>query len=263
MARTIGVLSIKGGVGKTSAVVSLGDAIAGFGKKVLIVDANFSAPNLGAHLNIIEPEKTIHEVLGRVAKVSEAITKYETFDILPAKIFSNKRISPLDLKKKLGSVKRSYDFILIDSSPSLNEEGLAPMLAADELIIVTTPDVPTLTSTLKLVKIIKQRKIPINGIILNKTHDKDFELSMGNIEDTVDVPILAVIPYDINVLKSVSKFIPSTTHKPNSRSSMEYKKLAATLIGVKYKPFSFREIFKTTPKRHEINREIFYERVFK
>ena len=206
MGKTIGVLSIKGGVGKTSTVIALGDAIAGFGKKVLLVDANFSAPNLGAHLKIIDPEKTLHEVLGRKANFKEAIQKLENFDILPAKIFNKLIISPLDLKKKLRSIKRRYDYIIIDSSPALNEESLATMLASDELIIVTTPDVPTLSSTLKTIKIVQQRKIPIDGLILNKTHDKNFELSIEDIEKTVAVPILAVIPYDVGPGSPVDSF---------------------------------------------------------
>ena len=280
MGKTIGVLSIKGGVGKTSVVVALGDAISDFGKKVLMIDANFSAPNLGTHLKIIDPEKTLHDVLGRTARLKDAIQKSEHtkkskifqrgkteslhgFDVLPSKIFNKQKISPLELKNKIKSLKNKYDIILIDSSPALNEESLAAMLASDELIIVATPDIPTLTSTLKIVKLVKQRKVPINGLILNKTHSKSFELSVHDIEETTGIPVLAVIPYDLNVLKAVSKFIPSTSYKPNSESSLEYKKLAGVLIGIKYKPNGLRNFFKLTPKKHEINREIFYERVFK
>ena len=131
MGKTIGVLSIKGGVGKTSAVVALGDAISDFGKKVLLIDANFSSPNLGAHLKIIDPEKTLHDVLNRTARLKDAIQKSGNFDVLPSKIFNKKTISPLELKNKIKSLKNIYDIILIDSSPALNEESLAAMLDSD------------------------------------------------------------------------------------------------------------------------------------
>ena len=56
--------AIKGGVGKTTIASSLAsDLVNNFGKKVLLVDANYSAPNLGLHMDIVEPGKTIHDVL--------------------------------------------------------------------------------------------------------------------------------------------------------------------------------------------------------
>ncbi len=263
MGKSIGILSIKGGVGKTSSVIALGDAISGFGKKVLLVDGNFSVPNLGIYLNIIEPEKTLHDVLSRKANFKDAIQKFGNFDVLPSTIFSKDNINPLELRKKLRTVKEKYDFILIDSSPALNEETLATMIASDELIVVTTPDYATLGMTLKAVKLAKQRKTPINGLILNKVYNKNFELSISDIEKTTNVPVMAVIPHDINVLKSVSNFVPLTSHNPRSKASIEYKKLAGTLIGEKYRPFSLKNFFKITPKRQEINREIFYRNVFR
>jgi septum site-determining protein MinD len=263
MGKVIGILSLKGGVGKTSVVASLGEAISGFGKKVLLIDGNLSAPNLGMHLNIISPEITIHHVLCREANIGDAIHNLENFDIIPGLMFNKKRVNPLDLKKKIRGLKRKYDIILIDSSPALNEESLAVILASDEIFIVTTPDYPTLSMTLKSIKKANDRGAVINGLILNKVYNRNFELSLDEIEKTAEVPVMAVIPHDISVLKSLSKFKPSTEFSPRSEASKEYKKLAATLIGKKYKPFSLKNFFKITPKRQEINREIFYERVFK
>jgi septum site-determining protein MinD len=146
----------------------------------------------------------------------------------------------------------------------LNEETLAVMLASDEIFIVTTPDRPTLSTTLKAVKLAKQRGTTINGLILNKVYNKGFEIDLEDIENTIDIPVLAVIPHDINFPKSLSEFTPFTSYKPNSIATMEYKKLAGALIGEKYNlGFSFRNFLNFSPKREEINREIFYDRQFK
>lgn len=263
MGKTIGVLSLKGGVGKTSVVAALGDAIAGFDKKVLLVDGDLSAPNLGLHLNIIDPEITLHHVLARKANISDSIHQLDNFDMIPSSIFCRLNINPLLLKDKIKNLKRKYDVILIDSSPSLGDETLAVMLASDELLVVTTPDYPTLSTTLKAVKLAKQRGSPISGLILNKVYNKNFELSIDHIEKTAEVPIIAVIPHDINILRALSEFTPSTIHKPRSEASIEYKKLGAILIGKKYKPYRFKDLFRIGPKRQEINREIFYERIFR
>tara|TARA_Y100000034_G_scaffold25969_1_gene31000 strand:+ start:952 stop:1743 length:792 start_codon:yes stop_codon:yes gene_type:complete len=263
MGKTIGIISLKGGVGKTTTVVSLGSAIADFGKKVLLIDSNFSAPNLGLHLNVIDPKITIHHVLSRQARIRDSIYKCGNLDIIPASIFERININPLELRNKISGLKRKYDIVLIDSSPALNDETLAAMYASDEILVVTTADHPTLSTTMKAVKLAKQRNTPINGLILNKVHKKNFELSIDDIEKTVEVPVLAIIPHDVNILKSLSEFTPSTVYKPKSVGSIEYKKLAAVLIGEKYKPFRLRDYFNVNPKRHEINREIFYEVMFK
>lgn len=263
MGKVIGILSLKGGVGKTSSVVSLGAALADFGKKVLLVDANFSAPNLGFHLDIIDPETTIHHVLGGKANLSEAIHDFDNFHVVPASVFPSLAIDPLKLKKKIETLKDAYDFILIDSSPALNVETLATMLSSDELLVVSTPDYSTLGMTMKAIKVAKKKGTPISGLILNKVYNKNFELSLEEIERTSEVPVLAVIPHDINVLKAQSNFMPLTHFKPKSDVGLEYMKLAACLTGDKFKTFRFKDIFKDiSPGREEINRDLFYTSSF-
>jgi len=263
MGKVIGILSLKGGVGKTSSVVSLGAALASFGKKVLLIDANFSAPNLGIHLNVINPEKTIHHVLNGDFPMKDAVHNLEEFDVVPASIYPKKQFNPLKLKEKLKNLKSEYDFVLIDSSPSLNDETLAAILSSDELFVVSTPDYSTLTMTLKAINLAKKKGTPISGMILNKVYGNKFEIKMEDIEKASEVPILAVIPHDASVLKAQYYFTPSTSLKPNSNLSVEYKKLAACLVGEKYNPFRFRGIFqKMSPKRQDVNRELFYKAVF-
>jgi len=260
MGKIIGIISIKGGVGKTSVVSALGAAIANeFDKKVLLIDANFSSPNLALHLGLVNPEITLHHILNNRADANEAI--YETehgFHIMPGALVY-KKINPIKLKDKIKHLRDYYDIILIDSSPTLNEEILATMLASDELFVVTTPDHVTLSTTLRAVKLAKQRKTPIKGLILNKVHNKNFELSLEEIEEAADCNVLAVLPYELNILKALSKNTPSTLHK-QSESTFEYIKLAGALIGEDYKDprfkFKLKRLFGKIPKQ-EINRTIF------
>ncbi|MBI2043958.1 AAA family ATPase [Candidatus Pacearchaeota archaeon] len=263
MGKSIGVMSIKGGVGKTSSVIALGDSMSKFGKKVLLVDANFSSPNLGIHLKLLDPPQTLHHVMDRSANFKDSIQKLGNFDVLPASVFHRTPANLMELRNKLRNIKDRYDFVLIDSSPALNQETLSALVASDEVFIVTTPDYPTLTMTLKTVKLAKQRDVPINGLILNKIHNKNFELSINEIERTAEIPVLAQIPYDINVLKSLSVFTPSTTYKPRSKASIEYMKLAGVLSKSKYKHFSIKNILRINTPKQEVNREIFYENYFK
>ena len=252
MGKSIGVISLKGGVGKTSVVASLGSAIAGFDKKVLLVDGNLSAPNLGIHFKIINPEMSLHNVLDREINAKDAIHSFGGIDIIPASIFTDRQVNPLKLKDRMDHIKKKYDYIFYDSSPSLNDETLGVMLASDILFVVSTPDHPTLSTTLKAIKSAKERGVPIQGIIINKIHNKKFE-----------IPIMAVIPYDIRILEALSKFIPSVEHSPKSEASEEYKKLAAALIGEEYKPSRLKTFFRwRDPPKQDINRLVLYQSIF-
>lgn len=256
--KVIGIISLKGGVGKTSSVANLGAALREFGKKVLVVDANFSAPNLGLHLGIINPEVTLHDVLLNRAKAEEAIYEHESgFHVIPGAYISRK-VDPFRLKDKINHLKDYYDLILIDSSPNLNDEMLSTMIASDMLLVVTSPDYPTLSATLRAVRLAKQKKTPISGLILNRVRNKTFELSIKDIEEAAEVPIISVLPEDIKVPESIANTKPVTLHKPKSNSAVEYKKLAASLVGEKYNDPRIwpriMSIFKKDIPKENINR---------
>jgi len=231
-AKTIGVIAIKGGVGKTTTTSNLGAVLANrFGKKVLIIDANYSAPNLGLHLGLINPKKTIHDVLTDKIPIEKALYQhFDGFHVLPGST-SVRKVNPFKLKQKLAPLKGYYDIIIIDSSPSLNEEILSTMVASDELLVVSSPDYPTLSMTLRAVKMAKRKRTPIKGIVLNKVRNKKFELSREEIEEAAEAPILSVLPDDVKVLEALSKTEPAALYKPRRKVSKEYVNLAAQLLG--------------------------------
>ncbi|MBN4049207.1 AAA family ATPase [archaeon AH-315-M20] len=257
--KIIGIISLKGGVGKTSSVANLGAVLASeFGKKVLVIDANFSAPNLSLHLGLVEPAATIHDILLDKAEVNEAIYEHEAgFHLIPGAYVSRK-VKPFKLKQKISYLKDYYDIILIDSSPNLNEEILATMIASDELLVVTSPDYPTLSTTLRAVRLAKQRRTPITGLILNRVRNKKFELSIEDIEEAAQVPVLSVLPEDIRVQEAIANTTPVALHKPKSNAAIEYKKLAACLLGERYKDprlwSRVKSLFKKGIAKDNINR---------
>ncbi|MBW2967617.1 AAA family ATPase [Candidatus Woesearchaeota archaeon] len=236
-AKIIGVVSIKGGVGKTTVVSNLGAALANStGKKVLLVDGNITAPNLGLHLGIVQSQHTLHDVLYNNVPAYDAIRKTEFgFDVLPGALVPDKsqrkKINPYKLYNRLSQVRNSYDFIVIDSSPNLNEEILSTMIASDELVVVTSPDYPTLSCTMHAVKIAKERKTPIAGLVLNKIRGKKFELSVDEIEKTTGTQVISVINDDTKVLEALSKTRPASLHTPKRAFAVEYARLAAKLAG--------------------------------
>ena len=258
--KTIGIIAVKGGVGKTTTVSNLGAILArDFGKNVLLVDANFSAPNLGLHLGMVDPKNTIHDVLQDKVHISNAIYEHDMgVHVIPANLL-HKKIDPFKLKSKLSLLKDNYDVILLDSSPNLNAEILSTMIASDELLVVTTADYPTLSCTMHAVKVAKQKKTPITGIILNRVLNKNFELGLDEIEDATGVPVVAVLNDDYRFIEALSKTSPAAIHHPHRDAIVEYKKLAAFLVGENYKDerlgAKIKSMFTGIP-RQEINRTL-------
>ena len=266
--RIIGVISIKGGVGKTTTVSNLGAVLANqFGKKVLLIDANFTAPNLGLHLGVVKPKVTLHDVLVGKVNTVDAIYNHEYgFHIIPASLVS-KDIDPLKLKDRIKALRSYYDIILLDSSPNLNQEVLATIAASDELLVVTTPDYPTLSTTLNAVKVAKQKKTPIIGLILNRVRNKKFELTLEDIEYAAETPVLAVLPDHVSVLEALQFTKPVTMHNEKHDVSVEYTKLAAALIGEKHEDKRFmskvRRLFLRDVSRQDVKRELLIQNMNK
>ncbi|MEK6800612.1 MAG: MinD/ParA family protein, partial [Nanoarchaeota archaeon] len=204
MGITLGLVSIKGGVGKTTIAASLATDLANnYNKKVLLIDANYSAPNLGLHMDIVEPKKTIHEVLEKKCRLESAIHHKFGVDVVPGDYNSSKLINYFKLKSKIESLKEKYDFIILDSSPSYNEEILSTILASDSLFIVTTPDYPTLSCSLKTAKLAKTRGKPVSGVIINKIRDPLYEITIREIEKFADIPVIAKIPDEKKATRSI------------------------------------------------------------
>jgi septum site-determining protein MinD len=235
--KIIGIISIKGGVGKTTVVSNLGATLAnGFSKKVLLVDGNITAPNLGLHLGLLDSDNSLHDVLYDQMPIQEAIQKSSFgFDVVTSSLCPKKsqqgRLNPYKLHNRLAQLKEAYDYIIIDSSPNLNEEILSTMIAADKLVVVTSPDYPTLSCTMHALKVAKEKKTPIVGLVLNKVRGKRFELSVKDIENATGVPVLTVIKDDVKVLEALSKTRPATSCRSGKNISKGYNGLAKKLTG--------------------------------
>jgi len=267
MGITLGLVSIKGGVGKTTLSASLATNLANnLKKRVLLVDTNFSAPNLGLHMDIIEPKKTIHEILEKKSRLSSGIHQKYGVDVVPGSYNYLKKINYFKLKDKIKKLKNDYDFIILDSSPSYNEEILSTIIASDRLFIVTTPDYPTLSCSLKTANLAKQRGRPVSGIIINKIRDPLYELTLREIEKYSEIPVVARIPDEKKAIRSTFTRIPLTIYDKNCKFSREINALSKALSMEKEKRSFFEYLFPFNFKKEEINRQLlkktFYNPMF-
>src|SRR3989344_1403655 len=171
MTRVYAIISGKGGVGKTTSTINLGVSLNQLGEQVIIVDGNLTTSNIGIHLGAPIVPITLNHVLSGQAKIEDAIYEHESgTKIIPASL-SLKETTDIDynklseISKKL---KKITDHVLIDAAAGLGEEAKATIAAADEIIIITNPEMSAVTDALKTIKLAEEMNKIIKGVIINR-----------------------------------------------------------------------------------------------
>lgn len=238
----ITVTSGKGGVGKTTTSINLGAALNALNKEVIIVDANLTTPNVGLHLGApIVPVNLNHVMQGK-AKVSDAIYEHESgTKIIPSSLSVKelRKINHGKLKEIAKKLRGMADFVILDSAAGLGDEAFSSIEAADELIVVTNPEITAVTDALKTVKLAQEMGKQVKGVIVTRVSNDKNQMSIGNIKEMLDLPVLGVVPEDRNILASLRHKDAVTHIFPYSRSALAYKRIAAKMAGVNYKEPNF------------------------
>ena len=237
MKKIITISSGKGGVGKTTSAINLGAALNYFGKDVLIIDANLSTPNVGLHLNSPEVPVNLNHILLGKAETEEAIYEHESgIKIIPASLSVKelKKITPEKLKDFKKEFQKNAEFVIVDSAAGLGNEANSAMKMADEIIIITNPEMPAITDALKTIKVAEQMKKPVKGVIMTRIRKDKLEMKPETVKEMLEVPILGMIPEDLVVKESLNlKDAVVHTH-PHSKPARAYKEIAAEIIGIEY-----------------------------
>ncbi len=244
MTKIIVIASGKGGVGKTTTAINLAVAMKYFGKDVLVIDGNLSTPNVGIHLNAPEVPINLNHVLRGKAEPFEAVYEHESgIKIMPSSISVKelKRTKPEKLKNFKNRFKKISKHVIVDCAAGLGNEASCAIETADELIIVTNPEMPAITDALKAVKIAEQLKKPVKGIIVTRVKKDTIELSPEVVKEMLEIPILGMIPEDDYVRKSISIKNPVVHIYPKSKAARAYKEIAAKILNVSYDSNKDRE----------------------
>jgi septum site-determining protein MinD len=239
LTRVIAVASGKGGVGKTTITANLGVALSTYGEETLVLDADVAMANLELILGMEGKSVTLHDVLSGDAEIEEAV--YEGpggVKVVPAGIsLEGLRKIKLDrLENALLKLVENVDILLIDAPAGLEKDALAAIAAAQEMILVTTPEVPSISDALKTKIVANKLGVEITGVVINREmHDKTF-LTINEIETILEVPVIAVIPDDPEVSRAAAFGEPLVVRNPKSPTSNAIMQLAADLIGESYQP---------------------------
>jgi septum site-determining protein MinD len=238
MTRVIGIFSGKGGVGKTTAAVNIGAALAyDFDKNVTVIDTNTSSSCLSLHLGMQYSPLTVNHLLKKEAKYEDVVETHGSgMKVIPASIRLNDSFVDMsNLPKVVKQASENSEIVLLDTAPSIGSETLWSLKSCDEAVIVTNPDLPSVVEALKMIKLAEEHDVEVVGLVLNKMRKKN-SLTTEEIERICNIDVIAKVPLDFSVEDSIKQNIPIVHNKPFSKSSLAMKELAARLVGMDYKP---------------------------
>jgi len=234
MARVIAIISGKGGVGKTTTAINLGTALNKLKKEVIIVDANLNTPNVGVHLGAPIVPLTLNHVLKGKTEIEDAIYEHSSgTKIVPSSLsvkeltkFNTRKLS--EVTKKLKGIS---DFVIFDSAAGFGEEAMDTIDVAEEIIVVTNPEMPAVTDALKAIKVARELGKDVKGVIVTRYQNVRYEMPLSSIKSMLEVPIIGIIPEDRCVKESVTKRDAVVHTHPKSKASKSYHGVARKILG--------------------------------
>jgi septum site-determining protein MinD len=237
--RIITITSGKGGVGKTTTTANLGAALAVKGMSVVLVDADIGLRNLdivlGLENRIVYDLVDIVEDTCRLRQALVRDKRLSTLHLIPAAQTRDKEaVSPQQMRALTDELRRQFDFTLIDS-PAGIEQGFRNAIAgADEVIVVTNPEVSSVRDADRIVGLVEAAELPTPRLILNRLNPALVRcgdmLSVDDVTDILSIPLLGIVPDDETVVTSTNRGEPAALSSL-SPAGQAFHNIAARLMG--------------------------------
>ncbi len=237
--RVITVTSGKGGVGKTTTTANLGIALANAGKRVVVVDTDIGLRNLDVVLGL--QNRIVYDVVDLVegrCRLQQALIKdrvQEQLYLLPAAQSRDKSaVSPADMVRVCRQLEEESDFILIDSPAGIELGFRNAVAAANEFIIVTTPDSSAIQDVDRVLGILETEGRGETHLVINRVRPdlvkRGEMMSPDQVLQTLAIDLLGVVPDMEEVLVSNNRGDP-IAHDARSVAGRSYHEMAKRLLG--------------------------------
>ena len=231
-ARVIAITSGKGGVGKTNLTVNMAIAMGKIGRRVLVIDADLGMANVDVVLGtvskhhllqLLDPEVTLEDVLIQgpygVKYISGGSAIERAVDFTPQ--------DRQCLMEKLTVCESMADIVLVDTGAGIGRNVVDFILAADEVILVTTPEPTSLTDAYAVMKTYSKKSGKKDlKIVVNRVYDeaegKEVLAKLGRTaEKFLSMPLtsLGMIYEDRNVMNAVKQQTPLLAAYPDAMSA--------------------------------------------
>jgi MinD-like ATPase involved in chromosome partitioning or flagellar assembly/DNA-binding NarL/FixJ family response regulator len=227
LAKVFTVTSPTGGCGKTFFATNLASYLAGAtGGRVLLVDLDLQFGEVSLALGL-HPKRTIAELINE-EHLEEAFPEYVVdheagYKVLsaPADPFAAELVGPREATVVLQAARALYDYVVVDTPPSLNEVVLAAFDQSRYLVVMATMDVPSLRNLKVFLETIERLKLPAEGVscVLNKA-EPDNGIDLDELLRVYPGGFAAVLPYAKEVSRSLNIGKPVVNVDPRSEISL-------------------------------------------
>lgn len=228
------LLSNRGGVGKTTIAANLSIALSKLGEKTLVVEGDLGAASLYLVFGLDPGVNNFLDILEGRSQIADAAIegRCPNLTILPNKVpiktyYDVEAIKFVDIVRPFAS---EFSTVIVDGPAGIGKSALISMKLADEIIIVTSPNPPAVTSALKLKKVIDALKRKTRGIIISKAPQNIGAGFLKQIEAYFELPILGIIPDDSKAEICYRRKTPIIEAYPQNPVSKEIKRMAQNLI---------------------------------
>lgn len=240
MTRVIVVTSGKGGVGKTTATANLGMALAKMDRMVVVVDADFGLRNLDLLLGL--ENRVVYTALDALAgacRLDQALVKDKRqpkLALLPAAQNRTKEsINPQQMKQLVKALATRYQYILIDCPAGIEMGFRNAIAAANEAVIVTTPEIAAVRDADRVVGLLEAHGIKKSRLVVNRIRPAMVQandmMSVADVKDILAIPLIGVVPDDEQVIVSTNRGEPLVLQEKPSMAGQAYINIARRLEG--------------------------------
>ena len=241
--KVIVITSGKGGVGKTTATANIGAALAMEGNKVAVVDMDIGLRNLDVVMGL--ENRIVYNVVDAVkarCKPKQALIKdrkIETLYLMPASQSDNKdALKPEEVLDFCIELRKEFDFILMDCPAGIERGFENAVAAADEAVVVCTPDVSSIRDADRVIGLLYAKDITpmlvVNRIIPEMV-DRGDMLSHTDVVEVLSISLLGLVPIDNEVVISTNTGVPLVSRK-GSKAGEAFRRIALRLNGQKDLP---------------------------
>ncbi len=232
MGVSVCLASGKDGVGKSTIVANLGLALTKNGVSTIVVDGDIEGASIGLLFGVDPSTPSIHDCLSGEMSCEEVIVEKFGLKVIVGgiKIEQLVNISLDNFPKIIKDVSEKYGIVLVDSPAGLGNDTVTVLGSCQSVLLVLTPDINSLTNTLKTLAVAKKVGATILGAVVNRTAGR-FTIPSDKIEDLLKVKVLVEIGEDEKVQESLHHGVPIYEDDPKSEFSLKIKDIANQLIG--------------------------------